>query len=66
MRTLYPWRPLERLVGWTLAASVLLVVLPIAAVAAGMVVFPIDFVLKLVGVSAANGASEDTVTFRPE
>jgi hypothetical protein len=35
--------------------AVAIVLVPLAAVAAGAVVFPIDFILKLVGVSAANG-----------
>jgi hypothetical protein len=51
----YPWRWTLRLSVWAVAASVLLVALPLTAAAAGLVVFPIDFVLKMVGVTAAGG-----------
>ncbi len=50
----YPWRSALRLVGAAAGCAVLLVAVPLAVVAAGFVVFPIDFVLKLVGVSAAS------------
>ena len=52
---LYPWRLVPRVIVWALAVSVGIVALPIAAVALGLVVFPIDFVLKMVGVSGASG-----------
>lgn len=55
---LYPWRPLLRLSALALAVSIALVMLPLVAVAAGLLVFPIDFVLKLAGVSAAGGVAE--------
>jgi hypothetical protein len=51
VRSLYGWRTIPRLVGWALAASVVIVAGPIAAVALGLVVFPIDFVFKMVGSS---------------
>jgi hypothetical protein len=54
VRRLYPWRPLLRLVAGALALSVVFLAIPIIAAAAGLVVFPIDFLLKIVGVSAAN------------
>jgi predicted acylesterase/phospholipase RssA len=51
----YPWRPVLRLVAWTLAASVALVAVPLALMAAGLIVFPIDFLLTLVGMPAGSG-----------
>jgi predicted acylesterase/phospholipase RssA len=55
VRELYAWRPVVRFVGWALAVSVLLVTLPLAVVAVGLIVFPIDFAMKLFGASAAWG-----------
>src|SRR5262249_19876930 len=55
MRDLYPWQPIVRLAVWSLALSLALVVVPIAIVAFGLIVYPIDFVLKLV---AFRGASD--------
>ena len=52
---LYEWRIVPRLIAWALAISLAIVALPIAAVALGLIVFPIDFVLKMVGVSGAAG-----------
>src|SRR4051795_1327344 len=51
---LYEWRLIPRLIVWSLSASLAIVAVPIAAVAVGLVVFPIDFVLKMVGVSGAS------------
>src|SRR5262245_31792733 len=58
VRQLYPWRPVLQLVALALLVSVALVALPLGAMAAGLVVFPIDFVLKMAGLSAANGLVE--------
>ncbi|MQA31178.1 MAG: hypothetical protein GEU82_15315 [Luteitalea sp.] len=55
VRRFYPWRPTVRMVGGALALSLGLVALPIAAIAFGLIVFPIDFLLKMVGVGAAGG-----------
>lgn len=52
---LYPWRTSLRAIVWALALSVAILAVPIAAVALGLVVFPIDFLLKMVGVSGAGG-----------
>ena len=52
---LYEWRLVPRVVVWALAVSVGIVAVPIAAVALGLIVFPIDFLLKMVGVSGASG-----------
>ena len=52
---LYPWRTVLRVIAWSLAASLAIVALPIAAVAAGAIVFPIDFLLRLVGAGGTAG-----------
>ena len=52
---LYEWRIVPRVIVWALAISLAIVAIPIAAVALGLIVFPIDFVLKMVGVSGAAG-----------
>jgi hypothetical protein len=54
-RSLYPWRLGPRVAIWALAASVAVVGVPLAVAAAGLVVFPIDFVLKMVGAGGAGG-----------
>ncbi len=55
VRGLYPWRPSLRAIVWALVLCVAIVAVPIAAVGVGLIVFPIDFVLKMVGVSDAGG-----------
>jgi hypothetical protein len=55
VKSLYAWRTVPRILAWALALSVAIVALPIAAVAVGLVVFPIDFVLKMVGAGGAGG-----------
>src|SRR5438105_15150755 len=50
VRTFYSWHPVPRLLAWALAVSLAIVAIPLAVMALGLVVFPIDFVLKLVGV----------------
>lgn len=52
---LYPWRSTLRFVVGTLALSVALVAAPLIVVIAGLVVFPIDFVLKMLGLASAGG-----------
>jgi len=59
----YSWRPAVGLAAWALVAAVALVAAPLAAMAAGLVVFPIDFVLKMAGVSAASGLAERYLRF---
>lgn len=56
VRSLYGWRLTPRLAAIALGAAVALVAVPIALVALGLVVFPIDFVLKMVGLGGAGGA----------
>src|SRR6185369_13423685 len=50
---LYDWRLTLRVAAWAVAASFAIVALPIAAVAVGAIVFPIDFVVRLVGLGGA-------------
>jgi hypothetical protein len=49
VRTLYPWRAPLVVAAWTLALSIAIVAMPIGAIALGLVVYPIDFVLKMIG-----------------
>jgi hypothetical protein len=55
VRTMYEWRLVPRIIGWALAASVAIVAVPIAAVAIGLIVFPIDFLLRMLGAGGAAG-----------
>ena len=55
VRRLYQWRPVLRLTVAALFAAVALVAVPLLVMAAGLVVFPIDFALKIAGASAASG-----------
>ena len=55
VRRLYPWRPVLRLTVGALVVALALVAVPLAVVVAGLVVFPIDFALKMLGASAASG-----------
>lgn len=55
IRSLYRWRTAPRLVAAGVAVSLAIVAVPIAVVALGLIVFPIDFVLKMVGVTAGAG-----------
>jgi hypothetical protein len=63
VRRLYDWRPAVRLTALALALSIALVAVPLAAMAAGLIIFPIDLVLKMVGVSAASGLAERYLWF---
>ncbi len=55
VRRLYPWRPVLQLTVGALVVALALVAVPLVVMAAGLVVFPIDFALKMLGVSAASG-----------
>ena len=55
VKTLYDWRPSLKLAVWALVLSLAVVVLPIAAIAIGAVVFPFDFVLRMLGLGGASG-----------
>jgi len=56
---LYPWRRVLQLSVWAVGVSVALVAVPLAAVVAGLIVFPIDFVLSMIGVTGAGGLLAD-------
>jgi hypothetical protein len=55
IQTLYEWRIVPKVIVWALAASLAIVAVPISAVAMGAIVFPIDFVVKMVGAAGAGG-----------
>jgi hypothetical protein len=55
MPLLYRWRSAPRVVAVAVLISIAILAIPIAAVALGLVVFPIDFVLKVVGLGGAGG-----------
>ena len=55
VKTLYAWRPALRLAFWAVVLAVLIVAVPLAAIAAGALVFPIDFVVRMVGLGGAGG-----------
>ena len=55
VRTLYGWRPALRVVFWAMALSIAIVLVPLAAAAAGAIVFPIDFVARMLGLGGAEG-----------
>src|SRR5690349_6122839 len=52
---LYGWRVVPRVVVAALAVAVAIVAVPLAAIAAGLIVLPIDFVLKMAGIGGASG-----------
>jgi hypothetical protein len=54
-RALYPWGRVPTLVAWALASSLAIVAVPLVVAALGLIVFPIDFVLKMIGVGGAPG-----------
>lgn len=54
VRKLYPWRPMLRLLFVALASSVLIVAVPIAVMALGLVVYPVDFVAKMLGLTGGG------------
>ena len=55
VRSFYKWRFVAHIAVWALGAAIAIVAVPIAAVVAGLVVFPIDFLLKMVGAGGAPG-----------
>lgn len=50
-RTFYAWDPILHLLVLSVGAAAIVVLLPLAAMAAGLVVFPLDFVLSMMGLS---------------
>src|SRR5215470_8852187 len=55
VRGLYAWRSAPRIAALALAVAAAIVAVPIAAVALGLIVFPIDFLVKIVGLGGAGG-----------
>src|SRR5437762_2117760 len=55
VRSLYRWRAAFRLTAWALALAVAIVAVPIATVALGAIVFPIDFLARMMGADGASG-----------
>src|SRR5215467_13361447 len=55
VKSLYDWRLAPRIVVAAIGIAFALVAVPVAVVTLGLVVFPIDFILKMVGVTAASG-----------
>jgi predicted acylesterase/phospholipase RssA len=55
---LYPWSPVLRLFVWAACAAAVLVAVPLMVVAAGLIVFPIDFVLGLAGVTSTRSLDD--------
>lgn len=60
---LYGWRTPPRIVACALAAALAIVVVPIIAVAAGLVVFPVDFLLKIIGGGGAPAVVTGYLSF---
>lgn len=54
VRSLYGWKLMPRVAAIALAVAVAIVAVPIAAVALGLVVFPLDFAGKMVGLSGGG------------
>jgi predicted acylesterase/phospholipase RssA len=52
--SLYRWSPVARVTAAAIAAAFAVVVVPLIFMVAGLVVFPLDFLLKLVGGDAAE------------
>jgi hypothetical protein len=55
LRLLYRWRFVARVMAWSLGLSLAVVAIPLATIAAGLVVFPLDFLLRLLGLGGAEG-----------
>ena len=59
LQSMYGWRRIPLVMMGALALSLAIVAVPIASVALGLIVFPIDFVLRLVGAGGASGLVTD-------
>jgi patatin-like phospholipase len=53
--SLYRWRTVPMLIVVTFALAVVIVAAPLAAVALGLLVFPVDFVLEMIGLTGGSG-----------
>jgi hypothetical protein len=54
VRTLYRWRWIHRVTAAACAAAVAIVLVPLAVLALGLLVYPIDFVAQMMGLSGAG------------
>ncbi len=54
---LYPWHPLLRLMATAMAIGLAIIAIPLLAMAAGLVVFPVDFALKMMGATGSGLAA---------
>ena len=59
VQSMYGWRPIPLVMMGALGLSLAIVAVPIATVALGLIVFPIDFALRLVGAGGASGLVND-------
>jgi len=55
VRSMYVWRFVPKTAAIAMASAVAIVAIPLAAVALGLVVFPIDFIAKMIGLGGARG-----------
>jgi hypothetical protein len=55
VRALYHWRPALQTLFWAVALAVVIILMPLIVMAAAAVVFPVDFVLRMVGLGGASG-----------
>jgi hypothetical protein len=55
VRSLYPWRRSLTVLIRAIALAAAIVAVPLAAMAIGLIVFPIDFLLKMIGIAGAGG-----------
>jgi hypothetical protein len=62
VKSIYGWRPIPLVLIGALALSLAIVAVPIATVALGLVVFPIDFVLRMVGAGGAPSLVNEYVS----
>ena len=60
---LYPWRRTLRVAVWTLALAIAVVAVPLAVTALGLIVYPIDFMLKMIGVGDPGGLVDRYLRF---
>ena len=55
LHSLYRWHGVARIIVWALGLSIASVAIPIGVMVAGLVVFPLDFLLRMVGIGGAGG-----------
>jgi hypothetical protein len=60
VRTLYRWRWIHRMMAAACALALAIVLVPLAVLALGLLVYPIDFVGQLVGLGHSSGASGES------